>query len=208
MNTPEPKDLEARARDILARINLFQNGPVAQQLREAGVVYPYSLGVPIPSLREIAGEYEASMPLARHLVQRKLREAILIASMLAVPEEFQAEDYDLWEQTFTTPEAVEVACFHCLCKLPAPWSHISSWLQSQEPLRQKAGLLTLCHALRKGRTIPSTLSEGLELSQTAHHTALQQDLLALYDASQGKDEKVHQKVQAALRENLGPDCEL
>lgn len=189
---------DANAKTILAEVRRHLNGVVAQSLREGGIEYPYSLGVPIATLREVAKGYAKSMPVARELIGRKLREAVLMASLIADTEQFAEDDYTLWQSSFLNTEAVEAASFYCLSLAPNPWGHIRIWLADGNAIHRHAGLMTLIHALRKGREIPES-EEGAYCFDTLVATpGYGNALYALLDALHSRNAKLFAAVETAI----------
>ncbi len=195
---------EANTKAILAEVRRHLNGVVAQSLKEEGIEYPYSLGVQIASLRAIAKGYEKSMPVARDLAGRKLREAILMASLIADSNSFLTTDFPLWEKTFMNTEAVDTACFYCLSHTPNPWESIGKWLNSSAPLIQRAGIMTLAHSVRKGRELPDTPCATYSFTQIVSSPSNHRELLSLLSTLQEHESHLYPPLKDSINKYGSP----
>ena len=74
--------LEAR---LIAEVKRHMNGIVSASIRRGGASYPFCLGVPLPTLREIGKRYAPNQGLARALLTRTMRECLLLASIVGDP---------------------------------------------------------------------------------------------------------------------------
>lgn len=154
--------LELQQKELLVEVRRHMNGDVVRSLRAEGLRYDFALGVPVPTLREIARAYAPNQPLARSLARRRLRESLLLGSMVSDPAEFSTSDYTLWGSTFFNVELVDAAAFYCLSSVDGVEEGGLSWLYSDDALLQRAALMSYAHSLRKRRAKPEFIFGQVE----------------------------------------------
>ena len=94
---------------MIAEVRRHMNGVVSASIRRGGASYPFCLGVPLPTLREIGKRYAPNQELARALLARTMRESLLLASIVGDPALHVEDDTQLWLNTFIHDECVDVA---------------------------------------------------------------------------------------------------
>lgn len=94
------------------------NGVVSDQMKMNGIVYKHNYGVSIPRIKEIAGEYVPNHDLAQRLWMLKIRETMIISTLLQPVEKFPCELALKRIDELDQIEIVEQICMNLLCKLP------------------------------------------------------------------------------------------
>ena len=80
-------------KQLMKKVAAYQNGDVSRAMKKMGFNYPINYGVVIPQLRELANNYEPDHTLAVQLRQHsKIREALILSSMLDEPEKIEIND--------------------------------------------------------------------------------------------------------------------
>lgn len=141
--------VDAIAAELMAEVRRHLNGVVAAAIRNEGAGYPFCLGVPLPTLREIGRRYAPNQPLARLLLSRAMRESMLLASIIGDPSRHNASDTQLWVDTFKYGECIEVACADYFWKLDSARQLVYEWLFMDELKMQRAGITLLANLYRK-----------------------------------------------------------
>lgn len=143
------ESVEDLAAGLMTEVRRHLNGVVAAALRQQGLQYPYCLGVSLPTLREIGKSYAPNQPLARRLLSRKMRESLLLASIVGDPGAHSESDTQLWQSTFVYSECVDVACADYFWKLRNANQLAYEWLFANEIPLQRAGIALLANCYRR-----------------------------------------------------------
>ena len=110
--------LDKQIAEIRRSIRLAMNGDVSEKMAEYGIVYKRNYGVSIPGLREIAKMYAKNLDLARRLWALKIRETMILATLLADENRFSLENAFEWLADCSQMELVEQLCMNLFCRLP------------------------------------------------------------------------------------------
>ena len=108
MNRPDKESpVEDWVRHVKRSLRGMMNGPVSASMRSKGQTYKVNFGVELPRLREMAEELPHTFSLATALWTESIRECRLLAGMLMPPEEFSANDAELWIDSMKETEEAE-----------------------------------------------------------------------------------------------------
>ncbi len=108
------KKTEADYNKILQLIKLRKNGVVSDALRNSGFKYDKIWGVSIPHLRNIAGTFSKNNTLSQLLWNKKWRETMILATMLAEIEVMDDKDLEAWLSEVNNLELAEQIAFNLL----------------------------------------------------------------------------------------------
>jgi len=110
--------LDKQIAEIRRKIRLSMNGEVSARMTEYGIIYKQNFGVSIPRLREMAKSYAKNHDLAQRLWALKIRETMILATLLADEEKFSLENAFDWMTDCNQMELVEQICMNLFCRLP------------------------------------------------------------------------------------------
>ena len=110
--------LDKQIVEIRRKIRLSMNGKVSERMTEYGIVYKQNFGVSIPQLREMAKSHAKNHDLAQRLWSLKIRETMILATLLADEEKFSLENAFDWLADCNQMELVEQMCMNLFCRLP------------------------------------------------------------------------------------------
>lgn len=160
--------IDAQIVEIKAKIRLSMNGIVSEQMTKSGIVYKKNYGVSIPRIREIAASYEKNHSLAQQLWALKIRETMILGTLLEQPEVFTIQKANEWVAQFNQIEIVEQACMHLFSKLDFAGSLCCLWVQSNHYWTQVTGFILSARAIEKINAEESDIiiKKGIELSCT------------------------------------------
>lgn len=99
--------LESQISKIKQRIRLSMNGVAADSMRQHGLIYKKNYGVAIPRLREIAAELSSNHDLAQRLWLLKIRETMILATLIQPAGTFTKEQAFEWLNDCTNSELIE-----------------------------------------------------------------------------------------------------
>lgn len=204
------ESVERLAASLLDEVRRHMNGVVADALRRQGLIYPYCLGVSLPTLREVGKDYAPNQPLARWLLSRTMRESLLLASIVADPEAHLESDTQLWLNTFGYSECIDVACADYLWKLHGANHLAYSWLFADDARLQRAGISLLANLYRKASSLaspPAPYSLGQLYHRMAHLSAIPALFQALLFLAQWiARHEAHDALLVALSDPQLPDA--
>lgn len=112
---PETDSLITR---IKKDVRLSMNGVAADSMKSHGLNYKQNFGVSIPRLKEIASAYEPDKELARQLWHLKIRETMILATILQPTGEFSRETASEWMRECNNQELIEQANMNLYRHLP------------------------------------------------------------------------------------------
>jgi 3-methyladenine DNA glycosylase AlkD len=96
------------------------------------------LGVSIPDLRKIARKVGKDHRLALDLYQTGIPEAMILASMVADPEQVTRELMDDWVKGFLSWDVCDQVCMNLFEKSPFAWQVIPHWTERPEEFVKRA----------------------------------------------------------------------
>ena len=106
------------ANDVMRKIVLSMNGEVSEQMENLGMEYRKNYGVAVPRLKQIAASFPHDKLLAMELWNRKIRESMIMATLLAPVDQFNRANALKWIGEITGPEMAEQLSMNLLSKLP------------------------------------------------------------------------------------------
>lgn len=110
--------MKNKLREIRTQLRLAMNGVIATSMREKGIKYKLNFGVPIPEIRQIAGQHAPDADLAAALWKEDIREFKILATLLQPVEVFSLEQALQWVEEIPYPEIAEQACGNLFSKFP------------------------------------------------------------------------------------------
>ena len=156
--TPPNPALEAMIVEIKSKIRLSMNGIVSGQMTLNGIIYKENYGVTIPRIKEIASSYAPDHDLAQRLWNLKIREMMIMATLLEPVDRFTPEMAGEWVAYFNQIEITEQACMNLFCKLPFSNTLCKEWTASEDVWIQVAGFIL---AARIAGTLDQTETDAI-----------------------------------------------
>lgn len=99
--------LESQISKIKQRIRLSMNGVAADSMRQHGLIYKKNYGVAIPHLRKMATELPKDHDLAKRLWLLKVRETMILATLIQPAGTISKEQAIEWLKDCTNSELIE-----------------------------------------------------------------------------------------------------
>jgi 3-methyladenine DNA glycosylase AlkD len=103
-----------------------------------GMTVENRLGVNIPQMRKIAKEIGVDHKLALGLWETGVTEAMILASMVDVPNEVTEEQMEAWVQDFDSWDVCDQVCMNLFDKTPLAWKKIRDWSDREEEFVKRA----------------------------------------------------------------------
>jgi 3-methyladenine DNA glycosylase AlkD len=140
----EPKNTKANLRPSLPKLIVEKLKAKARPdqlegMAKYGIKGEKRLGVSIPELRKIAKEVGKNHQLALELWKTKIPEAMILASMVDVPEEVAEEQMEAWVKDFNSWDVCDQVCMNLFEKTPLVWKKINDWTTREEEFVKRAG---------------------------------------------------------------------
>ena len=159
-------ELDARIKEIRRKIRLSMNGIVSEQMIQGGIIYKKNFGVSIPRIKEIALTYTPDHNLAQRLWDLKIRETMIMATLLEPIDKFSMESAAKWVKDINQIEIAEQTTMNLFCKLPYADKIASEWVQSDQIWIQITGLLLAARIVNSlnADEISIIIEKGISLS--------------------------------------------
>lgn len=109
------------AKQILAYLHSLENKANQAGMKRFAIGNDNTLGISLPVLREISKSLKKQSnrhALAKTLWKSNIHEAMILASMLADPKQFSAEEMDSWTHQFYSWDLCDQVCTNLFHKTP------------------------------------------------------------------------------------------
>lgn len=133
--------------EIVDRLKSSSNPKSIKGMAKFGIDPDRTLGVRIPVLRELAKELKKTVEdrqtLARKLWERKIRETMIVAGMIAEPEMTTEKLMDEWVEDFYDWEICDQTCMNLFEKTPFAYDKAVEWSYRNEEYVKRAGYVMM-----------------------------------------------------------------
>jgi len=103
-----------------------------------GLVGAGRLGLSVPAMRRIAAELGHEHTLALALWQAQFPEACMVASMVAEPALFTADQMDQWVDGFVAWDICDQVCQNAFCRTVLAWDRLPHWVERKDEFGRRA----------------------------------------------------------------------
>jgi 3-methyladenine DNA glycosylase AlkD len=103
-----------------------------------GMTVENRLGVKVPQMRKIAKEIGVDHKLALELWETGVTEAMILASMVDVPDEVTEEQMEAWVLDFDSWDVCDQVCMNLFDKTTLVWKKIHDWSDREEEFVKRA----------------------------------------------------------------------
>jgi 3-methyladenine DNA glycosylase AlkD len=132
-------EAEIKLREIRAKLRKSMDGIVSTSMREKGLKYRLNFGVNLPTLRQIANNYDRDAILSEMLWREDVRELKILATLLHPIEDFSEENAHKWCAEIPNQEIREQVCMNLFQNLPCANNLVNKWvLSDNENIRTTA----------------------------------------------------------------------
>lgn len=204
-NSPE---LDAQIKQIRQTIRLSMNGVASESMQDHGLIYKLNYGTSIPELRLLAKKYIKNHDLAQRLWQLRIRETMIMATLLQTTGSFTEENAREWLSDCQNSELMEQATMNLYRHLPFAAAFSVVCAQSEQEFESTFGYmlaLRITDQLTEDQ-IGRLLHRAIELSDTSNAHLLQS--IAFFMAKLCRlNEKTAREVQESIEffNNSGSD---
>jgi 3-methyladenine DNA glycosylase AlkD len=138
--------------EVLEMLAAKANPDQLAGMAKYGMTVENRLGVKVPQMRKIAKEIGEDHKLALELWETRITEAMIIASMVDVPDEVTEEQMEAWVQDFDSWDVCDQVCMNLFDKTPQAWKKIHDWSDREEEFVKRAAYaLIACLAVHDKR---------------------------------------------------------
>lgn len=165
----ENKEIDDTVREIRKKIRLLMNGEVSASMTRRGLTYKKNFGVDIPRIREISRNYKPKHDLAARLWALKIRETMILATLLQPVDKFSKKDAETWMLEVNHTELAEQISMNLFSKLPYALELALELINSDEMWNQIVGFMVVARVWKSfsEEQINIITNRSVELSTTA-----------------------------------------
>jgi 3-methyladenine DNA glycosylase AlkD len=129
--------------DALGRLQIEARPDQLAGMERFGMAVQGRLGLSMPVMRKIAGEFGRDHSLALAMWQTGLVEARIVASIIADPQQVDAALMDAWVRDFNSWDVCDQVCDNLFEKVPLAWQKVSEWSTREEEFVKRAAYALL-----------------------------------------------------------------
>lgn len=139
----ENKEIDDTVREIRKKIRLSMNGEVSASMTQRGLKYKRNFGVNIPRIKEISQNYSPNHDLASRLWALKIRETMILATLLQPLKKFSKKDAEEWMEAVDQTELAEQISMNLFSKLPFATELALDLINSDKMWNQIVGFMVI-----------------------------------------------------------------
>ncbi len=143
--------------EIIGRLASLADTKSVEGMRRVGIRPDAALGVRIPRLRGLAHEIGKDHRLALLLWEEKLRETMILASMIALAGETSQEMMERWVADFYDWEVTDQTCMNLFEKTPFAVPKARQWSGRPEQFVRRAGFVLMARLAVSDKSAPDDL---------------------------------------------------
>lgn len=137
----------AHVEEALNKLKAKSRSDQLQGMARYGIGVEKRLGVSVPDMRKIAKEIGKDHQLALDLWKTGIPEAMMLASMVDVPQEVTQEQMEDWVKGFNSWDVCDQVCMNLFAKTPLAGQKILDWSRREEEFVKRAAFaLIACQA--------------------------------------------------------------
>ena len=152
------------AREILREMRALADPAALEGMARFGIDTSSSLGLNTPTIRAIARRVGKDQALAEKLWDSGVREARILASMVADPRAITRSTMDRWVRDFNSWDVCDSCCCDLFDRTPFVWQKIPKWAADKREYVRRAAFSTLaCAAVHDKTADDQRFLDGLVL---------------------------------------------
>jgi len=142
---------------VTGRLRSLADAKSIEGMKRVGISSSSALGVKIPRLRELAREIGTDHTLARALWEERLRETMILASMVASVGETTQDLMERWAADFYDWEVTDQTCMNLFEKTPFAVAIAGKWSDRPEEFVRRAGFVLMARLAVSDKRAPDDL---------------------------------------------------
>ena len=132
-----------QCQDALEKLKSQADPEAVAGMAKFGINPDKTLGVGLPYIRALAKEIKRDHELALELWQTGIREARLLAGMIADPKQTDEALLENWVNDLNSWEIVDGTCMSLIEKTPFAWDKAMEWSRREEEFVKRAGFVMM-----------------------------------------------------------------
>ena len=124
--------------EVMDKLTALADPEQLNGMSRYGITVEKRLGVKIPQLRQIAKQSGKDHELALALWETSISEAMILASMVDLPEQVSEAQMEAWALDFNSWDVCDQVCMNLFEKTPLAWQKIEDWSQREEEYVKRA----------------------------------------------------------------------
>ena len=124
--------------EVMDKLTAMADPEQLNGMSRYGITVEKRLGVKIPQLRQIAKQSGKDHELALALWETSISEAMILASMVDLPEQVSEAQMEAWALDFNSWDVCDQVCMNLFEKTPLAWQKIEDWSQREEEYVKRA----------------------------------------------------------------------
>lgn len=198
------EQIHDKLKAIKQSFRLQMNGVASQSMRDSGVSYKLNWGIAVPTLRQMASEYDEDYELAIELWKENPRECKIMATMLMPRGVMLPEVAELWMEQAPTQELAELLAMNVFQYLDYAPMMAYRWLALDDDRHQITAYNILSRLFSQGqepdeRGITELIDQALASIQGGT-VAVKHAAYNCLTKLSGLDEAYERVVRGALRQ--------
>lgn len=147
-------EISEQVDQIIRSFNKLMDGDVSEQMEQKGLEYKVNYGTSVLLLRQQAQKYKGNNELANRLWYREIREAMIMATLIAEPDEAFDATLKEWLKVLPTNEMAEQTGANLLWRLSDVFRFANELLDQEDPKMQALAWVGLACYLQKSNSLP------------------------------------------------------
>jgi len=128
-----------QAEDVLKRLESLADPEAVAGMAKFAVGGQNTLGISVPTLRQLANEIGRDHDLAQQLWTSGIHEARLLATMIDVPQQVTETQMEAWVKDFDSWDVCDQCCLNLFRKTPFAYQKVDKWSRREEEFVKRAG---------------------------------------------------------------------
>jgi 3-methyladenine DNA glycosylase AlkD len=133
----------ATAEEVLNKLKEKADPDQLAGMARYGLAVEKRLGVVVPEMRKIARQTGKDHQLALELWETGISEAMIVASMVGIPEKLTEAQMEAWVLDFNSWDVCDQVCMNLFEESPLVWKKIVEWSRREEEFVKRAGFALL-----------------------------------------------------------------
>lgn len=128
----------ASVNDVLKKLKATAKPDQLAGMAKYGMTVEKRLGVAVPEMRKMAKEIGKDHQLAMELWKTAIPDAMMVASMVDIPEEVTEDQMEEWVKDFNSWDVCDQVCMNLFEKTPLAWKKVRDWATREEEFVKRA----------------------------------------------------------------------
>jgi len=146
--------------EIISYLRKKGNPKDVEGMAKYGISAKYVFGVRMPILRDLAKKIGKNHELALKLWNTEIREARILATLIAEPEKTSEEQMEQWVLDFDSWEICDQCCANLFIHTPFAYEKALEWSKREEEFVKRAGFSLMAYIAMRDKKAPSHLFDS------------------------------------------------